>query len=855
MVKVVFIYLMVFVCTITSQAQVTLDYYLDNSQYNKEVPKPSDILGFEVGEWHARHGQIVEYMYALAKASDRVSIKEYGRTYEKRPLLALTITSPENQAQIEDIKKAHVSLTNPSVSGDLNTATMPAVIYMGFSVHGNEPSGANAGLLAAYRLAASNEPEILEALKNTVILFDPSFNPDGLARFAHWANTNRGMQLVADRQSREHNEAWPYGRTNHYWFDLNRDWLPVQHVEMVGRIALFHEWKPNVLTDHHEMGTDATFFFQPGIQSRTNPITPKKNQELTAKIATYHAKAFDSRNALYYSEESFDDFYYGKGSTYPDVNGSIGILFEQASSRGHVQESINGDLAFSFTIKNQFEAVFSTLKAVHENSTEILNYQRDFYKDALAESRKSSTKGYLFGDSKDAYRGFALVEMLKHHKIEVQGITKDVTVNGKYFAAGTAFFVLTEQPQYRLIRAIFEKNTQFQDSLFYDVSAWTMPLAFNLPYEEIDTKEMRSLSFGDVQKPIGGVLKSAKMVGYVFETNDYFAHRAILQIQQKGIRVKVSQEPFSGVVNGSARKFPVGTILISFGGQDVSEELIHATIKTVAEKNLVTIYGLESGLTPSGVDFGSRTHEPVQKPTVLLLTGQGVNSNDAGELWHLLDTRMEIPTVLMDVDRVGSADLSKYTVILMAGGGYRELGKSGEEAIKDWVSKGGTLVAMTQAVRWLNSVGLASIKFEKSSGIDTSKSQAYSDYGNLTGAQVIGGSIFETKVDLTHPLAYGLNSDKMPVFRDHTLFMKPASNPFANPFMYTAKPLLSGYISKPNLARLGNTAAVTVFGKGRGKVIALLDNPNFRAFWYGPNKVLMNAIFFGNTISSGTVQR
>lgn len=840
------------------QAQVKLEYYLDSSTYSSTVPKPAEILGFEVGEWHARHDQIVQYMYELARTSDRVTIKEYGRTYEKRTLVALTITSPENQARIEEIKKQHVQLSDPNASSKLNTAEMPAVIYMGFSVHGNEPSGANASLLAAYRLAASNEPEIFEALKNTVIIFDPSFNPDGLARFAFWANTNRGMNLVADRQSREHNEYWPNGRTNHYWFDLNRDWLPVQHVESVGRIALFHEWKPNVLTDHHEMGTNATFFFQPGIPARTNPITPQINQDLTKKNAKFHAAAFDKRNALYYSEESYDDFYYGKGSTYPDVNGSIGILFEQASSRGHIQESINGDLSFPFTIKNQFEAVFSTLKGTNALRTEILNYQRDFYKEAVSESKKSAIKGYAFGDEFDQYKTRALVTMLKHHKIEVKVITENISVGKANLKSEKAFFVPTEQAQYRLIRGIFETNTSFKDSLFYDVSAWTMPLAFNLPYSEINSKDLSKLKTADFNSAsdlVGKVIEGEKSVGYAFEITEYLAHRAILQLQEKGIRVRVAQEPFTASVKNGEKVFANGSIVVSLGGQEVSEQIIKNAVESAAKENFIDIYGIQTGLTSAGSDMGSNSNVMLKKPSVLLLSGAGVNSNDAGEIWHLLDTRFDIPLVLMDIDRIGNADLSKYSVILMAGGSYGNLGKRGEEAIKDWVSSGGTLVAMTNAVRWLATSGLASIRFERGFRVDSTKPKSYSDYDNVFGAQQIGGAIFETQVDLSHPLAYGLTHDKLPVFRNHTMFMKPAQNPFANPFMYTAKPLLSGYISNPNLRALGNTAAVSVYSKGRGKVIALLDNPNLRAFWYGPNKVLLNAIFFGNTISSGTTQR
>jgi hypothetical protein len=209
-------------------------------------------------------------------------------------------------------------------------------------------------------------------LNETVILLDPSFNPDGLNRFASWVNTHKSQTLVTDPVSRELNEAWPGGRTNHYWFDLNRDWLYVQHPESQGRIAKFHEWKPNILTDHHEMGSNSTFFFQPGVPSRINPLTPQKNRELTAKIGTFHARYLDKIGSLYFTEEDYDDFYYGKGSTFPDVNGAVGILFEQASSRGHAQETINGVLSFPFTIRNQVTTSFSTLAAARALRTELL---------------------------------------------------------------------------------------------------------------------------------------------------------------------------------------------------------------------------------------------------------------------------------------------------------------------------------------------------------------------------------------------------------------------------------------------------------------------------------------------------
>ena len=348
-----------------SQDQIDLAYYLnDLDSYNQSIPKPSDYLlnNKEVGSSHISHDRLVQYMYALAEASDRITIENRGTTFEGRPLILLTISSKKNHENLEFIRREHLSL-NTIDSSKKDLSNMPVVIYQGYSIHGNEPSGSNASMIYAYYLAASKSPEIIKALENTVILLDPSFNPDGLQRFAHWANTNKSMYLNSDNSDREFYENWPGGRTNHYWFDMNRDWLPVQLPESKARIKTFHKWSPNILTDHHEMGSNSTFFYQPGIPTRVNPLTPKENQTITAEIGKFHEKKLSEIGSLFYSEEDYDDFYYGKGSTFPDINGSVGILFEQASSRGHLQDSENGKISFPFTIRNQLTTSFSTLES------------------------------------------------------------------------------------------------------------------------------------------------------------------------------------------------------------------------------------------------------------------------------------------------------------------------------------------------------------------------------------------------------------------------------------------------------------------------------------------------------------
>ena len=428
--------------TITAQSLVdpTLNYYLpDNVTYNNDISTPQEILGYVPGKWHVTHDKLAEYMRVLASESDRITIENRGTTYEGRSLLLLTITSTQNHTNLEKIQAAHVALSNGS---NASTAGMPIVVYQGFSIHGNEASGANAALLLAYHLAAGQGPEMDKLLNDTVILLDPSLNPDGLQRFAGWVNQHKSKNVNPDNYDREYKETWPGGRTNHYWFDMNRDWLPVQLPESQARIETFHNWMPNILTDHHEMGTNSTFFFQPGIPSRTHPLTPAMNQKLTREIGNYLADGFDKIGSLYYTEEDYDDFYYGKGSTFPDINGSIGILFEQASSRGHAQNSDNGILTFPFTIKNQFTAALSTLKAATSMRVEILDYHKKFYVDAQKEANNDAI---IFGDYTDAGRTDALAEILKRHKIKVDRFLGEKTINGKTFKEGYSYIIPKDQ--------------------------------------------------------------------------------------------------------------------------------------------------------------------------------------------------------------------------------------------------------------------------------------------------------------------------------------------------------------------------------------------------------------------------
>lgn len=792
-------------------------------------------------------------MEKLDEVSDRISLEITGYTHEKRPLLLLTITSPENHVRLEAIREEHARLADPGQSSGLNTANMPAVFYLGCSIHGNEASGSNAGLLVAYHLAAAQGADIERMLKNTVILFDPSFNPDGMQRFSSWVNSRRSRMVAADPNDMEHHEPWPGGRTNHYWFDLNRDWLVAQHPESQARIKKFHQWKPNLLTDHHEMGTHYSFFFQPGVPSRTHPITPARNIELTRKIGEFHAKALDSIGSFYYTQEGFDDFYYGKGSTFPDVQGAIGILFEQASSRGHRQESENGELTFPFTIRNQFNAALSSLRAVNELRVDLLNYQRQFFRDALAESRRDPVKAVLFG-SRDRARAHHLAEIIARHDIDVYRPAASQSVNGQSFDASSSFVVPMSQPQYRLLKSMFEKRTQFQDSLFYDISSWTLTLAAGVEVEELKAVPALGEKVASVQFPAGKLVGGKSEYAYVFESHEYYAPRAVYRLLDAGIRIKVATDPFN---HSNGKQFGRGAILIPLTGQDKTPQEIEFVIREILQKDGIDIYAFHTGLDYTGASLGSYSFRPVRKPKIAILTGDGVTANDAGELWHLLDTRFEIPVTMLPLDVFNSADINRYNTIIFPQGSYGSITEPARERLKGWLHNGGVAIGFENALNWFQSTGLGN--FALRTGADqkeksTPMARAYSDIDEYRGAQVTSGAIFQASVDLSHPLLYGYYQPTMPVFKGNNLFLEKSTNLFANPMVFTSAPLLSGYISKENYAKAGGASLAGVSTNGKGRVIGFTENVAFRAFWFGTNKLFTNAIFYGTLIDAGSAR-
>ena len=819
----------------TSQENVNLNYYFKNQQnFDQKIPKPSSFtLGNEeVGKSHISHDRLVRYMEILAEKSDRIEISKTGESFEGRPLILLTITSKENHNRIEEIRNNHLNL-NSSNEIENDFENMPVVIYQGYSIHGNEASGSNAAMLYAYYLAASNSKDHLKTLDNVVILLDPSMNPDGLQRFANWVNTNKSKHLNPDNYDREFNENWPRGRTNHYWFDMNRDWLPVQLPESRARIKTFHKWSPNVVTDHHEMGTNSTFFFQPGIKSRVNPLTPKENQILTAQIGEFHDKRLSEIGSLFYSEEDYDDFYYGKGSTFPDINGSIGILFEQGSSRGHLQNSVNGLISFPFTIKNQLITSLSTLEASYEMKDVLLKYQSDFFKKSREKAYKLKGQYYVVNGKKDKSKLFHFHEILNRHGIITQNLDKESTINNEVYDTENSLLIPMNQNKIKLVEAMFETRKSFADSLFYDVSAWSFFHSFNLNFATFKSK--KNYTNAILKKPEGKIISKSDYA-YVFPWHDYYAPKVLYKLLAKGLRVKVGMEPFSiGSTN-----FDYGSLLIHLKNQKISISEINTFINSIAKESGVNFYGFSSSKT-EGIDLGSNKFRNLIKPNIAMIVGDGVNSYDAGEIWHLMDTRFEIPITKIDVSILNSYDLSKYNTIIMVNGSY-EFNTKTNEKLKNWINNGGNLIGYRNTINWLNRNNLLKLNFNKNSA--STENLNFKDIRNHFGSQLTSGAIFNTELDISHPINFGFTDNNLPVFRNTNIYIKNDSIGYNNPIKYTKSPLLGGYISKQNAISIENSRPFVSKRSGKGRISVFTDNTNFRGFWYGTNKLLLNAIFF-----------
>jgi len=849
--KKLLVFLILFFCLFSARAQN--NYFFPSGTFDPAIPSPEQFLGYPIGEWHTRHDRIVSYFQELARVSPKAHFQIIGYTHEHRPQVVLTITSPENYARIEEIRKEHLKLADPTQS--VSISSMPVIITHGYNVHGNEPSSSEAAMLTAYYLIASQGAEAERTLKEAVIHVDPNYNPDGRDRHSNWANMHKGFPPVSDPMDREHNEVWPGGRFNHYWFDLNRDWLPLAHVESQNRVEFFHQWLPNVCTDYHEMGTNATNFFEPTKPyGSENPVVPRANYDVLNPIfAKYFAKALDEIGSLYFSKENFDNSYPGYGSTYPDIHGGLGLVFEQASSRGHVQKSSTKEVTFAFTIRNHVRTSLATVKAGVENRELLLKHQQDYFKSALDEGRKSAIKAYVFGDSKDQSRTKAFADLLWKHRVETYQLGADLAVGTNKYEKGKAFVVNTDQTQYRMVRSLFEKVTAFHDSVFYDASTWTMALAYGMPHDALSATVKYSkgekVTAQNVLTTPAPVVKTN--YAYLIEWNEYNASRALYFLLANNVFVKAAFKPFAATINGAKKTFGYGTLVIPVVDQNHSSDELFALLKEASQVSAVDILSVETGFSLEGVDLGSNNIRTVQLPRVAMLIGDGVSATEAGALWYLLDSKLEMPITKVNTSQFNQLKINDYNTLILVSGNYSMLGESAVLKIKSWVQLGGTLILQKSAITWAINNKLIDEQLKKAEESKDTKRMDYVTAGDYQGSLAIGGSIYMGNLDITHPLGFGYTNRELPVYRNHSVFIEPGKSPFNTVIKYSAKPLLSGYVHPSNLEKIKNSVSLQVSNLGQGRAILFVDDPAFRGYWNGTNRLFFNALFFGSNISAG----
>lgn len=840
------------------------DYYFPaGSRFAPNIPAPSQFFNRQIGHSHTRYDQIVDYFKILEQRSDRIKIDTIGRTWEGRPLVVLKASSSENIRNSEQIRQQHIeTINNAKDNRIVSKEEQPALVFLGFSVHGNETSAAEASILTAYYLAASQDPVVATSLANGIFFIDPVRNPDGYDRYVNWVNANATYPPNGSSLDREHNEAWPGGRTNHYWFDLNRDWINQVNPESKARVSYFQYWLPHFQGDFHEMGAASSFFFEPTKpDGQESQLVPKSTYQLNQKFAAYYANALDEIGSFYFTKEQFDNINPTYGSTYPDHAGSLGILFEQASPRGLFQRTNNGDLTYPFAIRNHFRIALASISASIDHRAALLKNQLTFFQSAFELAQKDAVKGYLVDLKYNNSTAAHFKELLARHQIHYITNNRDRKVDGKDFEKGTSIIIPTAQANYRLIKVIFDETKTYVDSIFYDGSGNSIAYLYGFSYaglkQTLDNGENDQISATNTS----AVALTRSNYAYVVDWRQEEAPWLLSQLLQRGILVKSASSPFELSVQGRATGFDYGSLLIPIQGQSISADQLFDLLQKLNKRVNVTIISATTGYSGKGIDLGSSGFKSLAPQNAVLLTGNGISAYEAGEAWYTFERQLEQPILRLNMDQFNRVNLEQYQVLVLVSGEYTGLNSVAIERIRTWVKNGGTLIAFGRTGQWLAEQKVASFKFlDGRSGSDSPKEEKtaktkerfeYASAQSREGTKRIGGTYFNTEIDRSHPIGYGYTQKTKPVYRNHTLFVELGDQAYNNVAIYSNSPLLNGYASAENQKKIAGTASILVENSGNGRIVYFVDDPLFRGISFGNSRSFFNAVLLGQVLQSG----
>jgi len=824
--------------------------------YDSEITSPAEYLGYELGKEYTFHHKVMDYFKQLDEESDKLTFHKYATTYEGRDLYYAVISSEENQGNIETIRQANLSLANNPESTAIDDK--PVVVWLSYNVHGNEPSSSEAAMQTAYRLVAGADQETANWLDNAVVVIDPMMNPDGRDRYVYWYKSSRANILNTDANDLEHDEIWPGGRTNHYWFDLNRDWVWLVHPESQGRIDAYQEWMPQVHMDFHEQGFNNNYFAMPGTTPR-NLELPAEYDKWADAFGRGLIEEFDKAHVNYATREAFDFFYPGYGSSYPSVMGGIGMLAEQGGhSRGG--RAVETDDEYILTLRQRvfdhYTNGVSIVKTASENKEGLLSY---FKNSVSAASQKGNTKAYILPNDENDYT-YQVVNMLMKHGVKVERATQDFTQRDSYsywdgsssnrsFETGD-FIIKTDQSKHLFINTLFRKQMEIEDSVMYDMATWSVPLAYNL--DAAWTTRNVGASTEKVTEDMAyksGLENAGAQYAYVIDWEQRHAPKALAKLWDMGYKVRSAGRTFS---NGE-KMYSEGSLIVLIGRNFEKRDQIAADMQMLADEASVVVEGFESGRMNTGMDLASSDSQPVDKPNVALMVDSPFSSYTAGQLWFLFDQWTELGISRIRSGSFSSSDLENYDVILMPGawGGLSGVWNETEiESLKTWVRNGGVLIGTEGSGSWLTKgesgftgVELMEDEEEDSAEVDPQAYTKYADREDVFGLERIPGSAFKGRLDTTNPLAFGMK-EKIYSLKFGDDGMVPNTD-FQTVGYYVKDAddvLASGYSSAENKEKAAGMAFAAVHTMGSGKVVLLLDNTQYRMFWVGPSRMVQNAV-------------
>jgi len=835
----IFIILLVSLLAIGSAIGQDEFYFGGKGELDPSIPTPESFFGFQIGQSLVRYDKVIEYFRLLAEVSDRASLEVLGKTYQHREQVVLTITSPENQGNLENIREEHLKWVDPHASADLEDQKV--IVHLGYNVHGGEIAGTDASVVTAYYLVASRDPQIIEALDESVIFVEPALNPDGRDRAANFINGFQSSSPVADPVDQGHGTGFTPHRGNHFWADLNRDWLPLTHVESQNRVAFYHKWYPNIFMDFHEMGSGSSYYFEPSPLNTWDPSIPQSTYEvLHVALAKYFSKALDDIGSLYFTKEVFTNLFPIYGSTYPDYQGGAGTTLEVGSTSGVAIETDAGIRTFSRNIRDNFEVGVASVIAGLKEKEVFLSHQREFFKSALEEAEKRSEKAIIFGSEKDKSINRLFLNHLLQHKIKVYELTEDFSHDGKDFKAGSAYVIPYKQAQYYLLNFIFSEVTEYDDPAFMDISAPSTAYGYGIPFVKVtqSVKEGTEVTSLPIKE---GSVEGRSDYAYAFEYLDYLAPKTLYYLQGKGVQVRVAQKSFTTSTTTGPKDFSRGSIVIPVHYQDVGPDELYRLLDEAASLSGVTVSAITGGLSIDGIDIGSNNIRVVKKPEVAAVTEGGYNWTGVGEFWWLLSERFGVPVTKIGAQQIENVDINRYTSIVLFSA--PKFSDRFVERLKDWVERGGTLITVGTAGDWAIASELAS-GFIPDSTQAASADADYSPYSRSSHDRV-SGAVLKASLNLDHPLTYGFE-------RDEFFTLKTKSGGFPQLAQENGVVLqtlsgepVDGYVPERLRSQLEDNRLIVSVNRGRGSIVLFSESPTFRGYYLAPGRILTNAIFFG----------